>query len=79
MTGGEGQFAFDDILPGRYRIQVDLDGFAPHGRTVQAGRDLRVDVQLTPAPFTETVAVEAGSPFRAVDASTGTGRGCRSR
>ncbi len=72
VTAPDGAFRVESLAAGRYRIRIELDGFTPYTQVVDLSGDRRLDVQLTTAPFTETVAVSAGSPFRAVDASTGT-------
>jgi hypothetical protein len=74
-TGDDGSFRFDDLLPGRYTVTVEKQGF----RTLEAGAVLlevnqkaKLDLRLTVGLPQETVTVEAFvSPLQAGDASVG--------
>lgn len=74
-TGEDGSFRFDDLLPGRYTVTVEKDGF----RTLEVGAVLlevnqkaKLELSLTVGLSQETVTVKADvSPLQADDASVG--------
>jgi len=62
LTSASGEFQFDNLGPGRYRLHVTVSGFKPIDRTVQVGsRPVRLVLKLALAPLKEqiTVASEA--------------------
>ncbi|MCS6815770.1 MAG: TonB-dependent receptor [Blastocatellia bacterium] len=62
-TDGIGDFGFDHLNPGRYRILVSADGFASQSREVvlAAGARLELTFVLSPRPIAEEVVVLAGT------------------
>lgn len=47
LTGSDGEYALDDLRPGRYEILVNAEGHAPVRRQTQLqGGTVRVDVRL---------------------------------
>jgi hypothetical protein len=59
-----------DLLPGTYSVHVTLMGFKTvdrQGILLETGRDVRVDVQLSPGKVTQTVEVTGAVPL--VDAT----------
>jgi iron complex outermembrane recepter protein len=71
-TDAEGAFRFERVEPGDYRLRVESPGFAGWTDMVRVSGERRVTVELSLAPFAETVGVSARAPIRAPDASTGT-------
>src|SRR5579884_581912 len=74
-TNDSGFYAFTNLDPGNYRVEVEHPGFR---KTVRAGIDLvpnttvRVDLELQPGAVTETVDVTAEAPLLQTDlADTG--------
>ena len=61
VTNEAGLYRVTALVPGRYRIETMLDGFAPVRRDVilQVSQTVAVDVTLTVAGQTETVQVRA--------------------
>ena len=58
-TGNDGQFAFRDILPGKYTLKLSVAGFAPVNQpvVVRDGERVTLDIQLTLAAAKEEVRV----------------------
>jgi hypothetical protein len=62
VTNESGVYTFTNVPVGDYRINATLSGFKPAARTgvrVNAGVNIRVDVQLELGGVTETVQIEA--------------------
>ena len=62
MTDGNGQFAAQDLVPGRYNVRFELTGFAKIERNninVLLGRSFQLDTQMRVGELTETVQVSA--------------------
>jgi len=60
----EGTYAIPRILPGKYDVSVEAQGFKKADYTgveVTAGRDTVVDVKLEPGAITETITIAGGS------------------
>src|SRR5215467_12780663 len=72
----EGVYSAPGLAPGRYRIDVDLQGFKPlrHGAvTLATGETTRIDLEISVGTVQETVTVTANAPMlRAETASLGT-------
>jgi hypothetical protein len=61
-TGPDGVFSLSGLISGTYQIEITAPGFAPYVNPsvpVAVGRDMRVDVQLSPAQATQQVTVQA--------------------
>jgi hypothetical protein len=64
VTNETGLYTFPNVPVGNYRINATLSGFKPVARTgvrVNAGVNIRVDIQLELGGLTETVQVEAAT------------------
>ncbi len=61
VTDGEGAFRVEGLAPGRYRIEVALDGFetAISRVALAAGQSATSDATLSPARFSQSVVVTA--------------------
>lgn len=59
VTDEEGMFTFAGVAEGRYRVLATLEGFAPASLETERGK--RVELTLSPSPFTEQVTVISGS------------------
>jgi Carboxypeptidase regulatory-like domain/TonB dependent receptor-like, beta-barrel len=65
-TDASGNYTFPNILPGRYRIEVEKSGFKKFGRepiVVQIESGLRVDIALEVGAINQTVEVTAEAPL----------------
>lgn len=65
VTDGDGRYRAARLPPGRYAMQVKMDGFKTtelQGIDVQVGRDLTIDVTIEPSPLAETVTVQVETP-----------------
>ena len=63
-SGGDGNYEFAAVKPGRYVVTAEKTGFAialVDDVLVQVGARLRVDLQISPGPLTEKVEVSAHS------------------
>ena len=63
-SDGEGRFVFPMLSPGRYDVDVGLDGFAPwrnEGLTLEVGQDRALDVRLRIGGIQEAVVVRGAS------------------
>ena len=71
----EGVYTAPGLAPGRYRINVDLQGFKPlrhEGVTLATGETTRIDLEISVGSVQETVTVTASAPMlRAETASLG--------
>jgi Ca-activated chloride channel family protein len=72
VTNAKGEFAFKDLMPGTYRLQVDLAGFSSRtieGLVVGIGRTQGLRLTMDIATVSETITVTAESPLVSVFAS----------
>ncbi|MGD9903001.1 MAG: carboxypeptidase regulatory-like domain-containing protein [Vicinamibacterales bacterium] len=72
VSGDDGRYVVPALAPGRYGIEVALDGFKPlrwEGVGVATGETVRLDLTLEPGRVTETVTVVADSPLLRSEAS----------
>src|SRR5262249_27349387 len=70
LTNDSGFFAFANLDPGEYRIEVEHPGFRKVVRSeiaLDANSTVRADLQLTPGQVTETVDVTAETPVLKTD------------
>ena len=67
-----GNYLFNFLAPGTYRVETEVAGFKKFSREValETGRQLRVDVALETGAVTETVNVTASTPL--LETETGT-------
>ncbi len=66
VTGRDGHYAFGGLLPGIYRVRVELVGFRPltrEGIQIATGETVRLDLQLAVGGLTEAVTVTADAPL----------------
>ncbi|HWW85494.1 MAG TPA: TonB-dependent receptor [Vicinamibacterales bacterium] len=70
-TGG---YQVSNLIPGRYRVEVELNGFKKSSQvvTLEVGQHGRLDVQLAVGSFSETVTVAETPELLSADASLGT-------
>jgi iron complex outermembrane receptor protein len=61
ITGADGSYRTEPLVPGAYRVEVSLDGFETATRRLilAAGQTATNDVTLGPARFTQSVVVTA--------------------
>src|SRR5215475_11930509 len=74
QTNAEGAFLVVNLLPGPYRIDVELTGFkkSAHAITLQVGQRARLDAVLEVGVVTEAVEVTASGPLlNAADSTLG--------
>lgn len=65
VSNDQGLYRVPALVPGRYRIDVTLEGFngfAQQGVVLEVGQTLAIDVQLTVGGISETVNVKASVP-----------------
>jgi hypothetical protein len=74
QTGDTGGYQVANLIPGRYRVDIELSGFRKSSQvvTVEVGQRARLDVELAVGSFTETVTVVEAQPLlQSNDASLG--------
>jgi len=72
-TDGQGNFIFNFLSPGTYRVEGEVTGFKKFVRdqiNLETGRQLRIDVALETGAVTETVNITAQTPL--LETETGT-------
>jgi Carboxypeptidase regulatory-like domain/TonB dependent receptor/TonB-dependent Receptor Plug Domain len=64
-TSETGSYLVVNLIPGQYRIDVELSGFKKRSQTVtlEVGQRARVDMSLEVGNFAETVSVAGSSPI----------------
>src|SRR5262245_47132910 len=73
VSSAGGIYAAVNLLPGTYRIDVELSGFTPfrrEGLIVATGQKVRVDVTMTVGPAREEVTVKAQTPVLRVETAS---------
>ena len=72
VTTETGAYQAGNLIPGRYRIDVELSGFkkSSHVVTLEVGQRARLDVELAIGNFNETVVVAESSQLLAVGDAT---------
>ena len=66
VTGREGNYVFAGLVPGTYRVRVELTGFRPltrEGIQIATGETVRLDLQLAIGGRAEALTVTADAPF----------------
>jgi len=66
QTGPDGLYSFVNLLPGRYRIDVEKTGFKRFARpevVVEVGQVVRIDASLPVGDVTQTVEVTGETPL----------------
>ncbi|HKY20842.1 MAG TPA: carboxypeptidase regulatory-like domain-containing protein [Vicinamibacterales bacterium] len=66
VTGRDGNYAFGGLLPGAYRVRVELSGFRPlilESIQIATGETVRLDLHLTVGGVAEAVTVAADAPL----------------
>ena len=65
VSGEEGEFAFSPLVPGSYRLEIVLTGFAKSSQQIalEVGQELRQDVSLKIEGVTEAIDEDLGSIF----------------
>jgi hypothetical protein len=74
QTTEAGGYQITNLIPGRYRVEVELSGFKKKSQvvTVEVGQRARLDVELDVGDFSETVnVVETPQLLRSSDATLG--------
>ena len=75
VSGSDGEYRFVNLVPGTYRLEVELTGFQRHvrdGIAVNVQSSPRIDVSLQLGSLTETVLVSGEAPvLQTEDASVG--------
>ncbi len=72
-TDAQGNYVFNFLSPGTYRIETEVAGFKKFvrdGVNLETGRQLRIDVNLETGAVTETVNITATTPL--LETETGT-------
>ena len=66
VTDEAAEYAAPSLIPGTYAVRVAISGFKTFERQnilIETGRDVRVDVKLTPGEVTQTVEVREAIPL----------------
>ncbi|MBZ5558628.1 MAG: carboxypeptidase-like regulatory domain-containing protein, partial [Acidobacteriia bacterium] len=74
VTNETGAYQMADLIPGKYRVDVELSGFKKSSQvvTLEVGQRGRLDVELAVGNFAETVTVaETPQLLQTTDASIG--------
>jgi hypothetical protein len=72
-TGADGLYSFVNILPGRYRVEVEKSGFKHVTRpdvVVEVGQSVRIDIVMTVGEVTQTVEVTGETPLLQAETSS---------
>jgi len=72
QTGETGNYQISNLIPGQYRVEIELSGFKKSSRVVvvEVGQNARLDVELEVGNFTETVTVVQALPLLASNDAT---------
>jgi len=65
-TGDGGEYVAGDLLPGTYKVHVEVKGFKHFERQnilLEVGKDLRIDVVLQPGSVSETITITEEVPM----------------
>ncbi len=72
VTGDGGEFKISGLVPGSYTIEARLTGFHPTSAyevSVAQGKVARVQIELPPSTFHDTMEVESTSPPQSLEAA----------
>jgi hypothetical protein len=72
-TGADGLYSFVNILPGRYRVEVEKSGFKRVTRPdviIEVGQSVRIDIVMTVGEVTQTVEVTGETPLLQAETSS---------
>jgi hypothetical protein len=72
-TDSQGNYIFNFLAPGTYKVEAEVAGFKKFVRdtvTLETGRQLRIDILLETGAVTETVSITAQTPL--LETETGT-------
>lgn len=70
-SGADGEFRFDAVEAGRYKLTATADGFARYSEDVMVGNGRRLEIKLQPRGVDEFVTVaSADETYRAASATT---------
>lgn len=73
VTDSQGNYWFPTLPPGVYTLRYDAQGFKPYARSdiqLRTGRTIRVNTELLPESFTETIEIAGTPPTVDVGSST---------
>jgi len=74
VTNEAGGYQLGNLIPGRYRVDVELTGFKKSSQTItlEVGQRARLDVELAIGSFSETVTITEETPLlKSSDATLG--------
>jgi carboxypeptidase family protein/TonB-dependent receptor-like protein len=66
ITGEGGEYVAGDLLPGTYKVRVEVKGFKIFERQnilLEVGKDVRIDVVLQPGSVSETITITEEVPM----------------
>jgi hypothetical protein len=66
ITGEGGEYVAGDLLPGTYKVRVEVKGFKIFERQnilLEVGKDVRIDVTLQPGSVSETITITEEVPM----------------
>jgi hypothetical protein len=66
VTSSDGLYSFVNLIPGRYRLEVNKQGFRQFIREpiiVEVQQSLRIDAAMQVGDFSQTVVISAETPF----------------
>ncbi|MBM3767172.1 MAG: carboxypeptidase regulatory-like domain-containing protein [Acidobacteria bacterium] len=72
-TDSQGNYLFNFLSPGSYKVEAEVTGFKKFVReniTLETGRQLRIDARLETGAVTETVSVTAQTPLLETESGT---------
>src|SRR5687768_1747766 len=74
VSSAAGVYTVAGLAPGTYRLEVQLDGFAPvrhQGIQLETGETVRLDIELAVGGVSEAVTVTGDAPLQRTTASLG--------
>src|SRR5262245_49282894 len=72
-SGSDGLYSFVNLLPARYRVDVEKSGFKRTSRpevVVEVGQAVRIDIALQVGEVTQTVEVSGETPLLQAESSS---------